>query len=160
MNAFATPSGGRSSSAFFDSRGAEDVIAQRRAQLEGQAQRSASVAMSSTPPRVAVPRVTLEQAFDAETYGDECVAMSALRDAERTVTIPLVENAGSPLPEQQMQPRTCRARSTGCPRWRAVMPGCVAPVADKPLAKRARASRSPRVARGWCATSVHAWPQR
>ena len=59
--------------------------------------------MSSTPPRTRVPRIALEEAFDDDTYGDKCVAMSALRDAKRSGPRPRTENGASPPPEQQPQ---------------------------------------------------------
>jgi hypothetical protein len=104
VNAFATPCEGKSNSVVFDFQGAESVIAQRRAQLDDHAWGSASVAMSSTPPRTLAPRIALEEAFDEDRYGDECVVMSTLRDAKRSGPRPRTENGASPPPEQQLQP--------------------------------------------------------
>ena len=105
MNAFATPCEGKSSSLVFDFLSAESVIAQRPAQLDDHAGGSAKAGLVSTPPRTPIPRGALfEEALGDDTYGDECVAISALRDAKRSGPVLQNENEVSPLPKQQPQP--------------------------------------------------------
>ena len=105
VNAFDSPCEGNSNSLVFDFVSAESVIAQRRAQLDDHAGGSAHAELSSTPPRTRIPRGDLfEEAAGDDTYGDECVAMSALRDAKRSGPMLRNKNEVSQPPEQQPQP--------------------------------------------------------